>query len=196
MFCRKCGAQLRDDDAFCSKCGAKVLRDVSPDSEQEETAEATGETEQRVTKSETVNVMPSEEDKSQVRYGFGKSVLRFVICMVALAVCDTVIYAMFPSDVSVTEFIASPHGLTRMMGQGFGSALVAIVFILPLLYGLRKVGYARRTYSMEVFFALSLVSSVFGSSLRTVWPPVLILALVSGIALQVGGRWKAAHKKD
>lgn len=38
MFCRNCGAQLRDDDVFCSKCGTPVSNgdktgDIMPDTE-------------------------------------------------------------------------------------------------------------------------------------------------------------------
>ncbi len=44
MFCVKCGANIKDTDAFCYKCGAKIVVSNSEDESESSTKEAAKET--------------------------------------------------------------------------------------------------------------------------------------------------------
>jgi|GEM_PF-1562879 len=192
MYCRKCGSELRDDDEFCSRCGAKVLRETEPaPTSAEQPLQKTAST-----PPPAAAVPPAQSGISQrKRFTFRQSLLRFVICMAALAVCYTILYAVGPGKVSTMEFITSPHGLTWMMSGAFGSSLVAILFFLPLLYALPKRGYTERTYAMEVFFAWNLINGIFGEAMRALRPPIMILALIIGVLLYFLPDKKKSGKK-
>ena len=192
MYCRKCGNELRDDDEFCSRCGAKVLRDTepAPTSVEQPPQEATS------TPPPAAAMPPARSEGNQrKRFTFRQSVVRFIICMAALAVCDVLLYAISPGKVSTMEFITNSHGLAWMIGGELGSSLVAILFFLPLLYALPKRGYTKRTYAMEVFFAWNLINVIFGEAMRAVRPPILVLVLIIGIVLQVVSPKKKTDKK-
>lgn len=34
MFCKRCGAQLKESAAFCPKCGTKIVKNTLPTTEQ------------------------------------------------------------------------------------------------------------------------------------------------------------------
>ena len=177
MYCRKCGSELRDDDEFCSRCGAKVLRETEPaPTSAEQPLQKTAST-----PPPAAAVPPAQSGISQrKRFTFRQSLLRFVICMAALAVCYTILYAVGPGKVSTMEFITSPHGLTWMMSGAFGSS---------------KRGYTERTYAMEVFFAWNLINGIFGEAMRALRPPIMILALIIGVLLYFLPDKKKSGKK-
>lgn len=191
MHCRKCGNELRDDDEFCSRCSAKVLRGTEPAPKSVEPPP------QAAASTPPPAAMPPAQSESsqRKRFTFRQSLLRFVICMAALAVCYTILYAISPGKMSTMEFIASPHGLARIIGQGLGSSIVVILFFLPLLYALPKRGYTKRTYAMEVFFAWNLINVIFGEAMRAIRPPILVLVLIIGVVLQVVSPKKKTDKK-
>lgn len=193
MYCRKCGRQLRDDDEFCSMCGTKVIREEMSSVEVESEEPAFG----SPSGTNETPIQIHNEGESRKKYSFRQSLVRFVACMAALTVCYTLIYAMFPSRASTLEYLISPRGMTSALGQGLGSALSIIVFLLPLLYALPKCGYTRRTYAMEVFFVLNLMPFLLGQHvMRTIVPPLMMIGLIAGIAMQINARRKKSNTEN
>lgn len=187
MYCRKCGNELRDDDEFCSRCGAKVLRDAEPAPQSvEQPPKAAASTPPEA----AVPPAQSESDQRK-RFTFRQSLLRFVICMAALFLCDSVVYAIAPGKASVVKYFMDPDGLVADLTIALGASLGAILFFLPLLYALARSGYTKRTYAMEVFFVINLLFFTFGRGFNSIIIPVMIVALIVGVLIRV-----FAPKKD
>lgn len=181
MYCRKCGSELQDDDEFCSNCGAKVLRDAVPPRREEPPKQVVAQVERQ----ETTTQPPEPNGSSQrKRFTFRQSLLRFAICMVALAVCDSIFYALMPGKASVIEFITDSRGLAGIMGETCGASLLPLLSSLPLLYALPRCGYTKRAYAMEVFFVLNILIALFGQALRPFWPPFMLIVLIVGVAMR------------
>ena len=91
MYCRKCGNNLADDNAFCSKCGAKVIRDSPP---VDETAAE-----------ETSTPTPNESTEETALGNFATWFFMYLFVFSLITLC---IVAMF-SSTSVVEWVTVPE---------------------------------------------------------------------------------------
>ena len=150
MYCRQCGNKVLDSDKFCSKCGAEIVADtdslVSEENNSSPTSDYNSENH-----SATKNFMDNSVVKFFV-YGFIFVVLEIMVCAVAL-----------PPRVSLFKFITTPEGFGQMLGRCIGSGLSVWIFVVPLMYGLKKIGVTDKTYKMETFFILAFLCQFFFS---------------------------------
>ena len=150
MYCRQCGNKLLDSDKFCNKCGAKIVTDTDSLVSEENNYSATSDYSSE-NHSATKNFMDYSVVKFLV-YGFIFIILEIMVCAVAL-----------PPRISLFEFITAPEGLARKLGSCIGAGLSVWIFVVPLMYGLKKIGVTDKTYKMETFFILAFLCQFFFS---------------------------------
>lgn len=173
MYCRKCGNKLSDDDVFCSKCGAKVINDLPPPPITDDTPAADTRT-------------PFTAKK-----GLKHPLVRAILYLLGFLLITILLYAMFPQQkISVTEFVTSPQGLTRIIGMCLGATVVSLPFFIPLLIKLSNLEILSEGFIVELVCFLMLIhefgSFLYGQSFSSeIMRPVLIGVLVLGIIIMI-----------
>ena len=135
MFCSKCGNELKNNDKFCSKCGTKIKDNTS-------------------NQSRNLNKLSSLNPKLRIIIKFFAYFMIFIL-IVLLS------YIIFPlKNASLSKFIMDPHGFSAVISQDMGGAIAMLLFILPLLVGLKKFEIINKTYKMEMFFTFCIVHNL------------------------------------
>ena len=163
MYCRKCGAQLRDEDDFCSKCGTRVIRDedikepMPAPASVPEPEEKTKKQKSKVSIELTVK-SPDEETRRRLLHN---PLVKFCLYLLGTAVITTCVYAVLLAGnprVTLWEFITDNSGLSGVIAYCIGQSLVPFVFLLPFVYSMKKWHSIERMHKLELFFCLVILS--------------------------------------
>ncbi len=155
MFCRKCGNNIPDDSEFCPKCGIKVInlqnKKVINNA--------------KISITNTVNDIKSSTNFSISNINFRKiyysRIGRLIICLALSFIIPAIVVLLLSQSIkSATEFIFNSNGLPAYMASSMGSCLVYILMMLPLIYGLKRIGITKRTYEIEILTVMVIVSGI------------------------------------
>lgn len=124
MYCKNCGNELQNNDKFCSHCGFKILKVPQENS--------------------------TPETTNNTKFHTIKKFFIYLLIFLLFVILEYIIFT--PKNFDIVDFITDPAGLTSIIGRALGSGLAAVIFLLPLLYGMKKLKMINKTYKLEILF--------------------------------------------